>query len=142
MDITHLRDIHKKVTGYIELVVRRDCGYKELVSLMKAKFQDLVDLNSKTCCIFRANGAKVVNGLSKVKDESKLWTIGNYLNMLHIPGDNLRLGVGPDSDSDLDSESYSSSDSEKVCMQWARIAAIVCIVTEILCIQVCIPYPL
>ena len=54
------RDVYKKKTGYVEVIVKRECDYSSLVNAMKKKFPK--DLSSdKKCAIYRSNGARVLD---------------------------------------------------------------------------------
>jgi hypothetical protein len=82
---------------------RKDSPYTE-VSLMKMDmYNEVVEkaaatLNIEDSCsnlaLFRANGALIKDEPIMYAKVSCVWTIGRYLNKLHIAADKLHLGIG------------------------------------------------
>ena len=105
------KDLHKKSGGYLEVIASRHDNYGTLLNRMKEKFPEV---SCRKCSIFRSNGARVVDADVMTKGSKKEWTLGAYLNHLHVSPDNMRLGIGYNSSSDSEELPESILNEEEV----------------------------
>ena len=78
---------------FIEVRVGKADGY-EMFARKAAHSCRLKKQNGKNICLFKLNGAMILNEPLKIKKKNKPWTIGNYLLLTKKSASTTKLGVG------------------------------------------------
>ena len=102
MEKNKRKDVHRRTGGYFEMKAHRSDDYQTLLQCTKKKFPSVT--SEKKCHLFRSNGARIKNEDLTIKEASKPWTLGGYLQYLHVSPDILRLGIGFESSSEESEE--------------------------------------
>ena len=90
-------NIFKTDGDYVEVKANRSDSYNVLRGRLERKFQ-----KKESCCLLQTNGAKVLNEKLIVRGKRYPWTLGKYLQHLHLSPDMLKLGIGFETTPDTD----------------------------------------
>ena len=83
---------YKKASPYFEVSLKKSDFYEDVLS--KASTTLDIKKDTKDLVIVRASGVVVPNEKMRVGKGLCQWTIGRYLNKLHVSADKLHLGIG------------------------------------------------
>ena len=87
--------LYKKASSYYEVSLKKSDFYDDVLLKASSTLNLQEDINSLV--IVRASGAIVPNEPLKFGKGSGQWTVGRYLNKLHVCPDKLHLAIGIDS---------------------------------------------
>ena len=91
MNRTH-QGSYKKASPYFEVSLKKTDFYEDILSKASSTLELKKDV--KSLIIVRASGVVIPHEKMKFGKSSCKWTIGRYLNKLHISPDKLNLGIG------------------------------------------------